>query len=253
MNLQNLEIFKNLHQADTPLLLGNIWDAYTAKLAEAAGYPALGTSSHAIAFSLGYEDGEKISFEELFFVVKRILNTAKIPVSVDFEAGYSDDPVQVAKYAQQLWEAGAVGINLEDGKVVKGKRQLGDAQLLTDKIKAIKAACPIFINARIDTYTTQHENALEETLKRAKLYQESGADGIFVPLMEKEGDLKTFTQEILLPLNVFASSTLLSYPRLSELNVKRISHGAKNYEKVMKITKERFQTFLDSHDYNDIL
>src|SRR5690606_8846801 len=101
-----LNNFKALHQSDTPLLLANVWDAHTAKLAQNAGYTALGTSSHAIANSLGFEDGEKISFEALFFVVMHIVAVAKVPVSVDLEAGYSDEPQQVMEYVKQLANIG---------------------------------------------------------------------------------------------------------------------------------------------------
>src|SRR5690606_40662787 len=66
------DLFKQLHQLPVPLLLGNVWSAHSARIAEKAGYEALGTSSHAIAHMLGYEDGEEISFEELFFIVRNI-------------------------------------------------------------------------------------------------------------------------------------------------------------------------------------
>ena len=245
--------FSALHQNQKPLLLGNVWDAHSAKLAEKAGFQALGTSSHAIAFSMGYADGENISFDELFFVVERILKSVKIPVSVDFEAGYSDDPDQVAKNVEKLVGIGAVGINLEDGKVVDGKRQLEDAEKLVAKIKAIKSKTEIFINARIDTYTTKHPDALQESIKRAKLYADAGADGVFVPLIETESDLKSFLSEVKIPLNVFTSPTLPDYEKLSELGVKRISHGAKQYDVLMKKSEEIFTEFHSTKKYNWVL
>ena len=162
--------FSKLHHQNDLLLLGNVWDAQSAKIAASAGFKALGSSSHAIANSLGYADGEQMPVDELLFIVERIVKSVKIPVSVDFESGYSDDPDQVAKYVKQLVELGVAGINLEDGKVVKSTRTLGKATLLSDKIAAIKALTKnIFINARTDTYTTKHETALEETLKRAQI------------------------------------------------------------------------------------
>lgn len=248
-----LEQFENLHEQSSPLLIGNVWDAQTGLLAEKAGFKALGSSSHAIAFSLGYEDGEEISFDELFFVVNRIVKSVKIPVSVDFEAGYSHDPKQVANYVKKLSDIGVVGINLEDGTVVNGKRHLGSETELAQKIKAIKQETDIFINARADTYTTKHENALEESIRRAKIYQEAGADGIFVPLMEKEEDIQKFVSEIDLPLNLFASPTLPNYETLSELGVKRISHGAKQYEHLMKLAEKSFTDFVKNKDYKTIL
>lgn len=251
--MDTLDIFKALHKDENPLLLANVWDAHTAKLAQKAGYKALGTSSHAIANSLGFEDGENINFEQLYFVVKHIMNVAKIPVSVDFETGYSDDPQQVAQYVKQLAEIGVAGINLEDGIVKDNKRILGDSILLADKIKAIKATTPIFINARIDTYTTKHPNSLDESISRAIIYKTAGADGVFVPLIENETDISTFTSRVDLPLNVFATPKLPDYEFLKKLGVKRISHGAKQYGLLMKQSEKIFSDFIQTKDYKLLL
>lgn len=240
----SLAKFKKLHKQDSPLILGNVWDVHSAKLAEAAGFQALGTSSHAIAFSLGYPDGEQIPFEELFFVVSRIVKSVKIPVSVDFEAGYSKDPQQVANYAKQLTDIGIVGINLEDGIVKKGTRTLESAALLADKIKAIKETTAIFINARTDTYTTKHKDPLAESIQRAELYTQAGADGIFVPLMESKADISAFTKSIDLPLNLFLTPKLPKLDILSGLHVKRLSHGAKIYEWLMEKADKELQSLL---------
>src|SRR5690606_24278127 len=110
--------FKDLHQEDGLLILGNVWDAQSAKIAEEAGFKALGTSSHAIANAMGYEAGQNITVEEVLFVVERIIKKVNIPVSVDFEAGYSDNPQVVAQNVKRLSDIGVVGINLEGGIVL---------------------------------------------------------------------------------------------------------------------------------------
>lgn len=251
--MNTVETFRQLHRQEKPLLLANVWDAHTAKLAQEAGYQALGSSSHAIANFLGYEDGENITFEQLFFIVKHIRNVAEIPLSVDFEAGYSNDPEQVARYAKQLAEIGVVGINIEDGVVKDGKRILGDSRLLVDKIKAVKEVANIFINARIDTYTTKHPDSLNASISRALMYQEVGADGVFVPLIQSETDLRAFTSQVSIPLNVFVTPDLPDYETLARLGVKRISHGAKQYEVLMKKSEEIFQDFAKTKNYKKIL
>jgi 2-methylisocitrate lyase-like PEP mutase family enzyme len=245
--------FKALHAQQQPLLLANVWDAKTVQLAQKAGFQAMGSSSHAIANALGYEDGENITFDELYFILKRMAAVAILPLSADFEAGYSDDPKQVAEHVNELTAIGIVGINLEDGVVENGKRKLGDAELMAEKIKAIKSSSEIFINARIDTYTTKHENALELSIERALQYKTAGADGVFVPLMEKEEEIREFVSKVDMPLNLFASKTLPSYEKLSELGVKRISHGAKQYEQLMKKSEEVFNQFLETKDYGVVL
>lgn len=251
--MSKISEFKSLHQQEKPLLLGNVWDAHSAKLAEKAGFKALGSSSHAIALSMGYKDGENISFEELFFILKRIADSVKIPLSVDFEAGYSDNPYQAAEYVKKLEEIGVVGINLEDGKVVDGKRQLADAEELIKKIKAIRSKSDIFINARADTYTTKHPESLKESIRRANLYAEAGADGIFIPLIETESDIQTFIKEVKIPLNVFTTPNFPDYQKLTDLGVKRISHGAKQYDFLMEKSEEIFNQFQTTQKFSWVL
>lgn len=235
----SVQAFRKLHANQSPLMLGNVWDAHSAQLAVNAGFEALGTSSHAIANLLGYEDGQNMSFEEHFFIIERIVKSVNVPVSVDFEAGYSDDPETVATYVKKLVDVGVVGINIEDGIVKNGKRHLESADLLAAKIQAIKATTELYINARADTYTTKHEDALGETIRRGRRYQEVGADGLFVPLIENSSDIQALTREVSLPLNVFLTPNLLPYDELGSIGVKRISHGAKLYGWLMgKAEKE---------------
>lgn len=245
-----LEQFRKLHKQKKPLLLANVWDAHSIQLAEKAGFQALGSSSHAIANMLGYPDGEEIPVDELMFMIDRMIRAAGIPLSVDFEAGYSGDPERVATYVKTLVGKGVVGINLEDGVVKNGKRTLGDAAVMVEKIKAITSTTKVFINARVDTYTTKHNHALAESIQRANLYKEAGASGVFVPLMESESDIKEFVSQVNLPLNVFATSTLPSYDRLTTLGVKRISHGGNYYDMMVAETDKFFKTLKKENDFS---
>jgi len=236
--------FKKLHQQQI-LVLGNVWDAHSAKIAQDTGFSALGTSSHAIANLLGYNDGEQIPVEELLYMVERIVKSVKIPVSVDFESGYTDKPSELAILVKRLTDIGVVGINLEDGKVGKGGRKLGKAALLVDKIQAIKAETKnIFINARTDTFTTQHATPVEESIARIAQYENAGADGIFVPLVESKKDIQRLVAASNLPLNVFLTPKLPKLQELETLGVKRLSHGAKIYEWLVTKNTKVFQDFL---------
>lgn len=239
--------FKKLHQQDEVFVVGNVWDAQSAKLAEESGFKALGSSSHAIANLLGYADGEKISIKELLLMVERITKSVTIPVSVDFESGYSDKPKEVAQHVSRLIDLGVVGINLEDGKVINGIRKLGETKLLVEKIQAIKSHNKnIFINARADTYTTKHEKALEESIKRAKEYEKAGADGIFIPLAESPEDIHALVSATNLPLNLFLTPQLADVHTLAKWGVKRLSHGAKIYEWLQSQNQKIFEDFIKS-------
>nr|WP_317631006.1 isocitrate lyase/phosphoenolpyruvate mutase family protein [uncultured Flavobacterium sp.] len=241
----SVEKFKKLHQMPEPLVIGNVWDVISTNKATDAGCKAVGTSSHVIANMLGYEDGENIPFKIMLMVITRIAEKAKILVSADLEAGYSNNYNEIVLNIESLIQAGVVGINLEDSFVKDGKRHLMPSEKAAEKIAYIKKelklkGLDIFLNARIDTYTTKHENTIEETLTRIKKYEAAGADGIFVPLIEKETDIKKVVESTDLPLNIFLTPKLLNYEKLVKLGVKRISSGDKIFVKNMEYLKENY-------------
>src|SRR5687767_14440613 len=121
--MNSFETFLQLHQTSTPLLLGNIWDVNSAQIFEANGYKAIGTSSHAVAKSLGYEDGEKLPFETLLQLAKRVVESVRIPFSVDMEGGYSRTIDGIIENIKKLHDAGVVGLNMED-TIAGATRQL---------------------------------------------------------------------------------------------------------------------------------
>lgn len=165
--------FAELHNQHQPLLIANVWDAASAVAAQKAGYQVLGTSSAAIASNLGYEDGQGMPFNELFYLVTRIRAVSNLPLSVDMEAGYGDSTEEITANLKRLAQIGVSGVNLEDSRVVNGVRQLDDA---SDFSRNLRAVCNVlrsenynlFLNIRTDTYLLGHESALQETLLRVR-------------------------------------------------------------------------------------
>jgi len=104
--MNNYDAFYQLHQQPAPFILANAWNAKSARLIEAAGFPAIATSSGAIADSLGYADGEQIPFEELLYIVQRIKTSTTIPLSVDLERGYSSNLTVINDQIQKLLDIG---------------------------------------------------------------------------------------------------------------------------------------------------
>jgi len=219
--------FKELHQQDQALLIGNVWDVPSAKTAEKLNFQAIGTSSAAIATLLGYKDGEEMSFSELEYFVKRISLNTTLPLSVDLESGYSREPEKIANHIQALVAHGVVGINIEDS-VVDGNRTLLDPVEFSKTLKQVKAnlkETDVFINVRVDTFMLLKEDKVSETKKRIQLYEYAGADGIFTPCIEKSADIKEIVSSTHLPLNVMCMPNLPDFKTLNDLGVKRISMG----------------------------
>lgn len=209
-----------------PLLLANAWDAPSAKAAEDAGYHAIGTSSAAIAAMLGYEDGEQMPFEDLLFVVRRIRAATALPLSVDIEAGYADSSAGVVANVARLAELGVAGINIEDSRVVAGKRELLPSAQLADRLGALRAAFPgLFLNARTDTFLLGRPGALQDTIARGRIYTAAGADGLFVPCITAPGDIREVTATMTCAVNVMCMPQLPDFATLAQLGVRRISMG----------------------------
>ncbi|WP_326983088.1 isocitrate lyase/phosphoenolpyruvate mutase family protein [Chryseobacterium sp. MYb264] len=228
--MTNVQAFRELHQNDEPLVLGNVWNPQSAKVYEKLGYEALATSSSAVAHSLGYEDGENMTFSEYLYIVDRILKTISIPLTVDLEGGYGKNTDEIVLNISKLAEIGVVGINIEDSFVVDGIRQIEDKEVFTEKLKSIilelrEKDIDIFINLRTDPFLLGLENPVEETLERIKLFEETGIDGIFVPCITAENDIEIIVKSTKLPVNVMAMPELPDFNILRNLDVKRISSG----------------------------
>ena len=129
--------FAELHSQHEPLLIANVWDAASAVAAQKAGYQALGTSSAAIAATLGYEDDQRMPFEELFYLVTRIRKVITLPLSVDMEAGYGDSVEEITTNLKRLAHIGVSGVNLEDSRIINHVRQLDDASEFSSTLRAI--------------------------------------------------------------------------------------------------------------------
>lgn len=231
------QTFEKLHQQHAPVLLCNVWDVASAKIAEKLGFQAIGTSSGAIATSLGYSDGEEISFSELKYIVSRITSTTNIPLTVDLEAGYSRNPLEVADHISQLRDMGVVGINIEDS-LVEQERYLLEANAFRVHLEAIvtalgKTAKRLFINVRTDTFLLNCPNPIQETITRAHQYEKAGADGLFVPCIQNKGDIQQITHATRLPINVMCMPELPAFSTLQNLGVKRISMGNFIFNKML--------------------
>lgn len=225
-----IQRFRELHEQNDPLLIGNVWNVQSAKAYEKLGYQAVATSSSAMAFSLGYEDGENMSFDEYFYIVERILKSISIPLSVDLEGGYGKTAEEIFLNIFRLAEAGVVGINIEDSIIIDGTRKLLNTKDFYEKLNAMilklkEQNIDMFINVRIDPFLLGVDHAVEETLKRIKIIEEAGADGIFVPCITEIHDIENVINASKLPFSVMCMPELPDFDTLKKIGVKRISSG----------------------------
>ncbi len=214
--------FRALHHGDHPLLLPNAWDHASAAALAAAGFAAVGTTSLGVAAANGLPDASGAARAETV-ALARLLGHLSCPVTVDVEAGFSDDPADVADLAAELAAAGAAGINIEDGRP---GATLADPARQAELIRAVTERVPgLFVNARVDTYWLGAGDPAG-TLARAEVYLAAGADGIFVPGLADEDVVAGLVADVAAPLNVLYQPGTHTVARLAELGVRRISTGS---------------------------
>ena len=108
------ETFAALHVPGDPVILYNIWDVGSAQAVIRAGAKAFATGSHPVADANGWPDGEGVPMDFALANAKRIADSTELPLTVDFESAYSDDPDQGADNVVRLAATGAIGCNFED-------------------------------------------------------------------------------------------------------------------------------------------
>jgi 2-methylisocitrate lyase-like PEP mutase family enzyme len=228
---QKAERFLKLHQGPRILVLANVWDVASARIVEDAGFEAVATSSAAVANSLGYPDGERISRAEMLEVVGRIASKVSVPVSADLEAGYGEDSEAMAATARALIEAGAVGLNLEDGI---DESELIPIEQYVEKVKRIREVgesmgVHVVINARTDVYLGQvgePASRFEHAVQRAEAYRSAGADSLFVPGVYDGDTIAKLAQAVEGPLNILANPAIPPIAELEKMGVRRLSFGS---------------------------
>ncbi|CAM4274068.1 isocitrate lyase/phosphoenolpyruvate mutase family protein [Nocardia ninae] len=222
--MNKTKIFHELHHGDRPLVLPNAWDFGSAAILAAEGFPAIGTTSLGVAVATGLPDGTGVTADATM-ALARLLVRLPVPVTVDIEGGFSENPSAVAEYVAQLAGLGIAGVNLEDGRA---ETTLAEPDHQSELIAAIKARSPeLFVNARVDTYWLKLDT--DTTRPRVDQYTAAGADGIFVPGLTDPDEISRIVAATPLPLNVLYSPTGPSLTTLADLGVRRVSTGSLLY------------------------
>lgn len=243
---QDAAAFHALH--NDFLILPNAWDAASARVTQEAGAKAIATSSAAVAWAHGAADGNQFDVDKLVIVIEEIARVVSVPVTCDAEAGYSDDLAQVGETITKLINAGAVGINLEDGV---GPHDLHLRKIEAARNAAERAGVKLFINARTDVYLKQlvpAEQAVAETLRRAAAIKSAGANGLFTPGAVKANEIAAIAEGAGLPVNLMGWPGLPKADELKKLGVKRLSAATSIFNAAMEATRASAAAFLVDGD-----
>ncbi|MDH6235346.1 isocitrate lyase/phosphoenolpyruvate mutase family protein [Cryobacterium sp. CG_9.6] len=227
--LQKAELLNALHVPGEPLIVTNVWDAITAKIvSEAPGVKALATASHSISNVRGLQDGEGLTVDEAIIAAGIIAHAVDLPVSADFEKGYSDSEAGITRNVRRLIEeSGIVGINIEDSigapKAPQYDIATAAARVAAARAGADQSGIPLVINARVDTLAGGGD--WDEAVARANAYLGAGADVIFFLGLTDEDKVQRALEQVNGRISVIGAPGLVPLARLAELGISRVSFG----------------------------
>ncbi|WP_024801540.1 isocitrate lyase/phosphoenolpyruvate mutase family protein [Nocardia sp. BMG51109] len=221
--------FLALHRPGDPAILPTVWDAWSANLVQEAGFAGLTVGSHPLADSVGKSDQEGMAFPEVLARVREITSAVGIPVSVDLESGYGQQPERLI---EGLLAAGAIGFNLEDTVHAEGGR-LREPQEHADLVAALRRAADatgvhVVINARTDLLLRQigdESDRVDRAIARLRLAAEAGADVLYPVGVHAPDVQRRLCAELPLPVNAIGIPDQGGPGYFAELGVARVSFG----------------------------
>ena len=226
--------FLALHQATEPFVIGNPWDAGSARILAGLGFKALSTTSAGLAFALGRRDGTaSVSRAEALANAKQIADATTLPVAADLENGYGHRPEDAAETIRLAAEtAGLVGGSIEDA-TGDPANPIYEFNHAVERVAAAAAVAstlpfPFMFVARAENYL--HGRAdLDDTIRRLQAFAAAGAEVLYAPGITKPDDIRTVCASVNKPVNVLMGikgAPMLSLKELGELGVRRVSIGS---------------------------
>ena len=229
--------FRALHQEPGGFLVANAWDAGSARILAALGFPALATSSGAQAGTLGRRDG-RVHRDEALAHCRAIAAATNLPVSADLEKGFGDEPEVVAETIRLAAEVGLVGCSIEDatGDRDQPLYELGLAvERVAAAVEAARALPFAFtLTGRAEGFLRGNPD-LEDVIRRLQAFEQAGADVLMAPGLPDLASVSAVCAALSKPFNFMAGITGKSFTvaDLRAAGVRRISLATSLYRAAM--------------------
>ena len=230
---EKAERFRGLHGAPGAFIMPNPWDAGSARVLAALGFPALATSSGALAGTFGRRDG-RVKREEALAHARAVVGAVDLPVSADLENGFGHAPSFAAETVRLAAATGLVGCSIEDATNEKDK-PLYDFDHAVERVAAAAAAAHAM--AFNFTLTARSENFLrgnpdlDDTIKRLRAYENVGADVLMAPGLPDLAAVKRVCASLSKPFSFMVGIKGKSFTAtaLADVGVRRISLATSLY------------------------
>jgi 2-methylisocitrate lyase-like PEP mutase family enzyme len=218
--------FRELHEGDRLFVMPNPWDIGSAKLLAHLGFEALATTSAGFAWSLGKLD-QRVTRDELVAHVGALAEATPLPLNVDSERCYPDDPGGVAETVSLLGDAGAAGFSIEDYDPVAGR--IDDAGLAAERVAIAAEAAhagsePLVLTGRCENHIRGVDD-FDDTIARLVAYRDAGADVVYAPGLRDLDRIRALVEAVGIPVNVLALRGVPAVAELESVGVRRVSTG----------------------------
>lgn len=219
--------FHRLHSSGT-FVMPNPWDAGSARVLETLGFVALATTSAGLAWTLGRAD-TGVTRDEALEHLEIVAGAVDVPLNADFEDGYAANPDEVYDNVRLAVATGIAGISIEDS--TRGATEpLHEFELAVDRVRAARSAIDesgagVLLTARTEGFVVGRPD-LDETTRRIRAFAEAGADCLYAPRIETEGQIRAVVAVASpKPVNLLINAPFITVARAAELGVRRISVG----------------------------
>ncbi|HVC47560.1 MAG TPA: isocitrate lyase/phosphoenolpyruvate mutase family protein [Terracidiphilus sp.] len=226
-------VFQTLHHGPGIFVIGNPWDAGSARILTALGYPALSTTSAGLAFSLGRTDGTaSVTRDEALANARAIVEATHLPVAADLENGYGHTPEAAAETIRRAAEVGLVGGSIEDA-TGDPAHPIYDFSHAVERVAAAAAVAgslpfSFMLVGRAENFLHGRPD-LDDTIRRLQAFEAAGAQVLYAPGITRPQDIRTLCASLGKPVNVLVglkNAPPLTVQQLDELGVRRISLGS---------------------------
>lgn len=212
--------FRQLHESC--FVIGNAWDAGSARILAGLGYQALATSSGAHAGTLGRRDGA-VTREEALAHAKQIVEATDLPVSADFERCFADEPAAAAETIRLAAGVGLAGCSIEDAT----KDKVYDFTLAVERVAAaakVARSHDVVLTARTENFVRGRLD-LDDTIRRLQAYEKAGADVLMAPGLPDLESVRKVCAALSKPFNFMAGikGKSFSVAELQAAGVRRVS------------------------------
>jgi 2-methylisocitrate lyase-like PEP mutase family enzyme len=218
--------FRELHDREQLFVMPNPWDIGSARLLASCGFEALATTSAGLAWSLGKHDQE-VTREELVAHVAGLTAATDLPLNVDSERCYPDDPGGVAETVALLADAGAAGFSIEDWNPATGS--IDPVEVAAERVATAAGAAhhlpqPLVLTGRAENHLHGVDD-LDDTIARLIAYRDAGADVVYAPGLSDLDQIAAVVAAVGVPVNVLARPAGPSVAELASAVVRRVSTG----------------------------